>query len=202
MIDVRDALAEISSIRGHLARGTEFRGYGPLSVAATGVLAVLVASLQSRWSPGAAHPVASYLMTWVATAAASLTLICGEATVRSTRVHPGLAVQMLHSAFEQFLPPLVAGLLLAVVLLRFAPQEVWMLPGLWEVLLSLGVFASCRLLPRPMFAVGVWYLSAGMVCLAVARGHGTLSPWEMGIPFGVGQLLVAAILQLCYRESR
>jgi hypothetical protein len=27
------------------------------------------------------------------------------------------------------------------------------------------------------------------------------SPWEMGIPFGVGQLLVAAVLQYGFEES-
>lgn len=199
MIDVRDALAEISSIRGHLARGTEFRGYGPVSVAATGVLAALVALLQSHWISGAAAPLASCLVTWTVTAAASLTIIVVDAVLRTRRVHHGLAVQMLHNAFEQFLPPIVAGMLLTVVLFRFAPQELWMLPGLWQVVFSLGVFASCRCLPRPIFAVGVWYLACGMVCLAIARGQGTFSPWEMGIPFGVGQLLVAAVLRLRYR---
>jgi hypothetical protein len=200
MIDVRDALAEISSIRSHLARGTEFRGYSPASVAATGFLAAGVALLQSHWIPATAQTAASYLVTWVATAVASLGLIGIVAVVRSRRIHTALAAQMLNSAFEQILPPIVAGMLLTVVLLRFAPQELWMLPGLWQVLLSLGVFASCRLLPRPIFAVGVWYLASGMVCLAIARGNGTFSPWEMGIPFGVGQLLVAALLRLGYRD--
>lgn len=202
MIDVRDALAEISSIRGHLARGTEFRGYGPASVAATGVLAALVALVQGRWISGTTPPLASCLLTWVVTAVASLTLIVADAIVRTRRVHHGLAAQMLQSAFEQFLPPIVAGMLLTVVLFRFAPRELWMLPGLWQVVFSLGVFASCRCLPRPIFAVGVWYLAAGMICLAVARGQGTFSPWEMGIPFGVGQLLVAAVLRLGYRAAR
>jgi hypothetical protein len=76
-----------------------------------------------------------------------------------------------------------------------------MLPGLWQLIFSLGVFASCRFLPRPMFAVGVWYLAAGLVCLVVASATRTLSPWMMGIPFGIGQLLVALILQFRYGES-
>jgi len=202
MIDMREALAEVSLIRGHLARGTEFRGYGPTSVAATGVLAALVALLQSRWIAGPARPLASYLLMWVGTAAACVTLVSIEAIARTRRVHDGLAVHMLHSAVEQILPPLVAGMLLTVVLLRFAPRELWMLPGLWQVLFSLGVFASCRFLPRPIFAVGVWYLASGMLCLALARGQGTFSPWEMGVPFGVGQLLVAVLLYLGYRNFR
>jgi len=50
---------------------------------------------------------------------------------------------------------------LAVVLFKFAPQSLWMLPGLWQIVFSLGVLASRRSLPRPMFAAGVWYLGAG-----------------------------------------
>ena len=57
---------------------------------------------------------------------------------------------MIHSALEQFLPGIVAGFLLTGVLLRCAPQSLWMLPGLWQVLFSTGVFASCRFLPRQM----------------------------------------------------
>jgi membrane protein implicated in regulation of membrane protease activity len=52
-----------------------------------------------------------------------------------------------------------------------------------------------------MFAVGVWYLATGLFCLAEAGGARTLSPWLMGIPFGVGQLMVAAVLQFGYGES-
>jgi hypothetical protein len=51
-----------------------------------------------------------------------------------------------------------------------------------------------------MFAVGVWYLAAGLFCLAAASTTRTPSPWAMGIPFGVGQLLVAAVLRFGYGE--
>jgi hypothetical protein len=74
-----------------------------------------------------------------------------------------------------------------------------MLPGLWQVLFSMGVFASCRFLPRQMFAVGVWYLAAGVTCLAL--GSGAFSPWAMGLPFGFGQLMVATVLQFGYRNE-
>jgi hypothetical protein len=76
-----------------------------------------------------------------------------------------------------------------------------MLPGLWEISFSLGVFASARFLPRPVFAVGLWYLICGLTCLAVESGPRMLSPWEMGIPFGIGQLLVAAVLKYGYADS-
>ncbi len=77
---------------------------------------------------------------------------------------------MIQAAVEQFLPCVVVGLLLTVVLMRVAPQDAWMLPGMWAVIFSLGVFASCRFLPRQMFAVGAWYLAAGLVSLLIVAG--------------------------------
>jgi hypothetical protein len=102
---------------------------------------------------------------------------------------------------EQFLPAVVVGLLLTIVLARVAPQDSWMLPGLWALIFSLGVFASCRFLPRPMFGVGLWYLASGLGCLVILGGTRSLSPWAMGIPFGIGQLLVAAVLQFGARAN-
>jgi hypothetical protein len=101
---------------------------------------------------------------------------------------------MIYSAIEQLIPVGVAGALLTFVLLRFAPESLWLMPGLWQILFSLGIFASCRFLPRVLFIVGAWYLSSGLVCIAIAASGGAWSPWLMGIPFGIGQLMMAAIL--------
>jgi hypothetical protein len=201
MTNLNEALAEINAIRTQIARGTEFRGYGPASVAASGVIALLVATLQAHWLRNLNHDFRSYFAIWIAAAAISLTLTGIETVLRTRRVHSSFASEMIYHAAEQFLPALTAGLLLTVVVVRFAPHGVWMLPGLWQVVFSLGVFASCQFLPRQMFLVGMWYLAAGLICLAVSGDDGTFSPWAMGVPFGVGQLLVAAVLQFGYRET-
>ena len=195
MRDLNRALTDISVIRGQLARDTEFRGYGPVALAATGVLALIVAAAQGYWLRQPAAQVHLYVWLWVVTAAVSLVVIGTETIQRSRRAHGDLAVPMLQSAVEQFLPAIVAGGLLTVSLLRVAPQNLWMLPGLWQIVFSLGVFASCRFLPRPMFLVGIWYLACGLGCLALVPSEHRFSPWVMGIPFGVGQLMVARFLQ-------
>ena len=101
---------------------------------------------------------------------------------------------MIHQAVEQFLPAGIAGLLLAVVLWKFAPETLWTLPGLWQVLVSLGVFASVRSLPRSVALAGAWYFVAGFIVLVLASQSHALSPWTMGLPFAIGQSLMAAIL--------
>ena len=47
MNDLNKALSDITAIRIQMARGAEFRGYGPVTVAATGLLAVIAAVIQA-----------------------------------------------------------------------------------------------------------------------------------------------------------
>ena len=193
MNDLHKALGEISSIRRQVARSTEFRGYGPTTLAATGGIAILAAGLQAVWLANPANRIALYLAIWVSTAIVSAALIAVQTVTRSHRVHSGMADEMIRMAVEQFLPAAGAGALLTIVLAGFVPSALWMLPGLWQITFSLGVFSSCRFLPRPMAAAGAWYLLTGLTCIALADGR-ALSPWAMGIPYGMGQLLVAGIL--------
>ena len=198
MLDLDRALADITAIRTQLARGNQFRVYGPLTVAATGVLAFLAGGAQALWLPDPSIVIYDYLGLWTAAAVLSVVLVGIEMVARSKRIHSGLADEMIHAAIEQFIPAGVAGVLLTVAFDQFAPQSLWMLPGLWQIVFSLGVFASCRSLPRAMFAVGVWYLAAGLVSLALSSGAHAFSAWIMAVPFGVGQLLMAIVF---YRNA-
>ena len=193
MNDLHKALGEISSIRRQVARSTEFRGYGPATLATTAVFAVIAAGVQGWVVPDAAHHLGGYLVVWVATAIVASALTGVEVYRRSQRVHSGMSDEMIRMAVEQFLPSAAAGLLITIVVLRGVPGVAWMVPGLWQVIFSLGIFASCRFLPRPMVAAGVWYLLTGLILISFGDAR-AFSPWAMGIPFGVGQLLVAGVL--------
>ncbi|HVO45315.1 MAG TPA: hypothetical protein VMT29_03175 [Steroidobacteraceae bacterium] len=200
MTELHRALAEIAAIRGQMARAVEFHGYGPATCASTGILAFLAAALQAHVLKNPLHDVSTFLTIWASTAALAVMITGVETITRTRRVHTGMAREMIHSALDHFLPAILAGVLVTVVLMRSAPQTLWMLPGLWQILFSLGVLSSRAFLPRPTFAVGVWYLTTGLYCLAFGGGEHALAPWTMGIPFGIGQLLVAAVLSLGYQE--
>src|ERR1700694_2421851 len=200
MRDLDKALADILTIRSQIAAGTAFRGYGPATVAATGGLALLTALFQFLWlDDPAAHPLV-FFSGWAATALVSGAMIWVEMQARSRRHHSGLADAMVHQAVEQFLPASGAGALLAVMLWKFAPETLWMLPGLWQVFVSLGIFASVRSLPRSVAFGAAWYIVTGFATLLLASQSHTLSPWSMGLPFVIGQLLMAAILHFASGE--
>src|SRR5271154_4040609 len=89
--DLHQALAQLSAIRSQVARDTQFRGYGPASIAASGVLALLVAAGQAHWVRNGTDFTA-FAAVWVATALASIAMVAVQTTVRARRVHSGLAV--------------------------------------------------------------------------------------------------------------
>jgi hypothetical protein len=194
MGELEKALAEITLIRSQIARGTEFRGLGAATLAATGVLALLAAAAQALWLEAPARHVGAYLALWLGVAALSIVLIGIQTVTRSARVHSGLAEEMILAAVEQFLPAAAAGALLTAVLFQVDWAVLWMLPGLWQIVFSLGIFASRRALPPAIVLPGLWYLATGLACLAFAGGTEAFSPWAMGLPFGIGQALIAAVI--------
>ncbi len=199
MNDLHKALGDISSIRRQVAGSMEFRGYGPATLAATGALAIAAAAVQSLALPDPAAHLFAYLGIWVPAAILSSALAGRQMYTRSRRIHSSLSNEMIQMAVEQFLPSVGAGLLLTIVILRAAPAQAWMLPGLWQVAFSLGIFSSRRFLPKPILAAGIWYMLTGLICIGL-DGPRALSPWAMGIPFGIGQVLVAGILFFASRQ--
>ncbi|WP_020466880.1 hypothetical protein [Singulisphaera acidiphila] len=165
-----------------------------MPVAFSGVLALATAGFQVAWIREPAQELSGYLGLWIGAAVISAVAAGAEMVIRVRNSASPWTREITWLAVEQFIPCLVAGGLLTFVLIRFAPEALWMLPGLWQILFSLGVFASCRLLPRATFGVAVFYLATGLACLALAHGEYALSPWAMGLPFGIGQLLAAAVL--------
>ena len=193
-MELREALTQIAAIRQQVAQTETFRGYRAAPVALSGVLAGLAAALQAWQLPQPAQNPGAWLTLWIGAALCSLAitgvamaLYCWQAPSPLSRTLAALAV-------GQFLPCLVAGGLVTAVFWLHLREALWMLPGLWAILFSLGIFASFRLLPRATFFVAVWYLAAGILCLTWAQDEHQFSLWAMAIPFGVGQLLAAGIL--------
>jgi hypothetical protein len=193
-MELRDALTQITEIRLHLARTEVFRGYRAMPVAFSGGVAVLASLIQAGTIKDPAVQIGAYLVLWIGAAVVSALAAGLEMMIRARNAGSPMTRELTWLAVEQFCPSLLAGALVTVVLLRAAPESLWMLPGLWQIFFGLGVFASCRLLPRETFWVAVFYLGTGLAVLAVARGEAALSPWSMGLPFGAGQLLAAAVL--------
>ncbi len=193
-MELQEALTQITEIRLQMARTEVFRGYRAVPAAFSGALALAAAAIQALVIVEPLQHRGAYLSLWIGSAAVSGGSAVMEMLIRARYARSPFTRELTAMAMEQFFPCLAVGALVTVVIVQAAPASVWMLPGLWQLFYSLGIFATCRLLPRSMSAVAVFYALSGLVTLTLAQGDRALSPLAMGIPFGVGQLLAAAVL--------
>lgn len=200
MNDLDRALGDIRELRRQVASTSEFRGYGPWTLWATAIFAILAGIVQATWlSQPAAHPV-RYVAIWTTTAALSIGLIVLQALTRAHRMHSALAGEMIRMAAEQFVPAFGAGVLLTLVFLWKRPEDAWLLPALWQVVYGLGIFASCRFLPKSMRAAGVWYVLMGVLSVWLGE-YRALRPSVMAASFAIGQSIIGLVLYLCSSEA-
>ena len=197
-MELRDALTQIAEIRQQMARTEVFRGYRSATTAFSALVAVAAAAVQQYGLPDEHWIAWHVLYLWAAAAAVSLIVVATEMVVRYRRNPSVLQRQITLVAVEQFVPCLVAGALMTYVLSYVATwNTLLMLPGLWAILFSLGVFASRRVLPKGTALVGAWYLLAGLVCLMHHKEQGREQfnfAKQMALTFGGGQLLAAGVL--------
>jgi hypothetical protein len=182
-MELHDALTQITEIRAQMARTQVFRGYRAAPVAGSAVLAFLAGAAQSVWISDPHRQIGGYVALWSGAAVLSALLAgMGMAARRRKMLSSAWSREITWLAIEQFTPCLSI------------PEALPLLPGLWQLLFGLGIYSSCRLLPRPTVFVATFYLIAGFLTLVLARGDAAFSPWAMALPFGVGQLFAAGVL--------
>lgn len=201
MNDVERAMAQLADIRSQMVAGTRFRGIAPAIVGATGLLALAAAELQSLLAEQAEGG-QNFIVFWIAVAIVASAMIGIEALGRARRFHGGMADTMIGSTLRFFLPFGAAGAIVTFVIMRVAPGVWWLLPGLWQFVVALlGFSASTTTLPRSMAWAGGWYLVSATAVLTLAGQSGAATPWMMGLPFGIGQLIAAVLLHRGQSEA-
>lgn len=193
MNDIDSALSDIGRIRDRLAAGTRFDGFAPKLVALTGAFAFALAGWQTRSGDAS-------LFAWILLALVCALMIGAEAIVRARALHRAMADRLINSTLQRFLPAGLAGAVAGFVILAQLPEHARLLPGLWQLLMAVGICAALGNLPPAMRWPAAFYFVTGTISLAVSGDASIDAAWLMGLPFGIGQLLVAAALYLSGRK--
>lgn len=200
-MEVNEALLQIAAIRQQMARTEQFRGYRAGSITFTGFFALIGGGVQAILYSRPSDDLAGYLALWGTIAIVSC-LICMLDVWLRYRMSKGLLQrETTHLALEQLCPSLVAGGLLTIVIARFTPSSAWLLPGLWSILFGLGMFASHRMLPRPIFAIATYFVVGGLFAIVIESESHSFSAWTMPALFGVGQFMSAGVLAVSNRRE-
>ena len=191
MREVERAIAQVADIRQQLAASTRFRGYAPEAVAMIGVMAMLIMAAQLMWPERFAIDDRQQVLIWGAVLAGAGAVMGLEALVRSHREHADMAPAMLRGALRSILPSILIGVALPFAVLSYAPDAAWIIPGVWQMLIGVALFASYSSMPPATVWPGAWQLVSGAVALVLAGQGGELTPVLAGVPFVCGYLAIA-----------
>ncbi len=169
------AEANLRFIRETMERATLFTavpGWGMAVIGLTAcVAAVLAAAQPTLWR---------WLLVWVSESALALAIGLTAMWRKARRQDHSLASAAARRFFFAFVPPLVVGGLLSVVLVDHRAYDV--LPGLWLLLYGTGVMAGGTFSVRVVPALGGAFLLLGSITLFLPF---PAANWAMGLGFGV-----------------
>jgi uncharacterized membrane protein HdeD (DUF308 family) len=190
-MDIPRALAQIEQIHEQLAKGEVYRGYRSLPVAASGLIGLFAAWLQPRTL---GHDPVGFVIYWTVVALCAGFVGVSEIAYNYVVHDDSGARRRTRLVVGQFMPSLLAGVIVTASFVRLSAALVPLLPGLWAICFGVGIFASRPYLPRASGYVALFYYAAGVALLWIARGPEPLAGWWVGATFGAGQILAAMVL--------
>ena len=178
------AMDNLRYIRETMERATPFTGIsglGEMAIGATALVACLIAARQPTFN--------LWLAVWLAEALISL-LIAGWSMDRKAR-----AVQMPlfsgsgRKAVFSLAPPVIAGGLLTIVLVRAGLPNA--IPGVWLLLYGTGVITGGMFSVRAVPVMGLCFMLLGATALFSPPAFAN---WFMAVGFGGLHVLFGAII--------
>ena len=178
------AMDNLRYIRETMERATPFTGIsgrGEMAIGGTALLASLIAAQQPTFT--------LWLAVWLAEGLISI-LIAGWSMDRKARAtHMPLFSGSGRKAVFSLAPPVIAGGLLTLVLVRAGRIDE--IPGMWLLLYGTGVITGGMFSVRAVPAMGLCFMVLGALALFSPP---TYANWFMAAGFGGLHLVFGAII--------
>jgi hypothetical protein len=178
------AIDNLRYIRETMERATPFTGIsgsGEIAIGATALVTSLIAAQQSNFN--------LWLAIWLAEGLISL-LIAGWSMDRKTRsIGMPLVSGPGRKVVFSLSPPIIAGGLLTIVLVRARLTNA--IPGMWLLLYGTGVITGGMFSVRAVPVMGLCFMGLGAIALFSPPA---LANWFMAVGFGGLHVLFGAII--------
>jgi hypothetical protein len=192
-MEVSRALADLEEVRSRLIAVQRFRGWSGGAAVMSGTVAMAIGAYQFFELP---YPVSAvdasrYVTMWIACLIFALAINYGAIVLWLARNWTLRARRELRTVGMTIAPAIATGGVLTAALLSRHLDG--MLPGVWCVCYAVGLIASRAMVPRGVLAVAGLFGAAG-AALLFAQGDSALRWWVMPATFGIGQLLIGALV--------
>lgn len=178
------AMDNLRYIRETMERATHFTGIsgrGEMAIGVTALVATVIAAQQPTFN--------LWIAVWLAEGFIS-TLIAGWSMDRKARAvqMPLFAGPGRKAVFSLF-PPIIAGGLLTIVLVRAGMNSA--IPGVWLLLYGTGVITGGMFSVRAVPAMGLCFMALGAIALFSPPAYAN---WFMAAGFGALHIVFGAII--------
>jgi hypothetical protein len=192
-MEVSRALADLEEVRSRLVAIQRFRGWSGGAAVMSGTAALTIGAYQflALPYPATAVDASRYVAMWLACLIFALAVNYGAIALWLARNWTLRARCELRTVGMTIAPAILTGGLLTAALVN--RHLYGLLPGLWCVCYAMGLFASRAMVPRGVLAVAALFGTAG-TALLFAQDINALRWWVMPATFGVGQLLIGALV--------
>jgi hypothetical protein len=192
-VDVTRALADLDEVRSRIASVQRVRGLSGAAALGSGIGALGSGLVQLAVvpHPSNAEDGARYVAIWIACLAFALAINYGAIAVWLIRHWSARSQAELRTVGMTILPAIIAGGAFTAALL--SRGEIGLLPGIWCTCYALGLLASRSMAPRGFVPVALGFAATG-IALLFAPATNALAWWVMPLTFGLGQLVIAALI--------
>jgi hypothetical protein len=194
MNDSDDALNKLEEIHAQLAKSGIFKGYRSIYAAISGLIAFIAALFYPAFvefpdSRG-------FVYYWVIIAFINCSIAGAMILYQYKKSTTTYEKQKIRKVSAQFLPVLVAGGIVTIILTFIEAKAIHLLPGIWSLLFGMGLLAIRPYLPHGLIISTFYYFLAGIFLFFIGLDHIALLPAAMGMGFGIGQLISAGLLYM------
>ncbi len=196
-MNLNRALSDIAEIRSQLGRAESYRGFRSLTVGLSALFVVTGGCLQRIWIEYPEQQPLEFLRLWICVAVLSAIACTIEMLVRNRMSGSPLTGKLHRSLITQTMPAIVVGAVVTFAIFNVSAADemlIRLLPGIWAMLYGLGLWSCGTNLPRLAHLATFYFLVAGAISLTLIGNAETMHPAEMVLLFGVGQLLLSAVL--------
>lgn len=188
MNTIHDAISQIKDIRNRIIETQLFKGYSGRARFLGGVIALYGAVIMnSRLVP---RDVEAHIVGWglVALASGTINFAALMAWFVKTPENEN-DPRRLRPVVDAIPPLIVAAALTHVMIINGTEQYLF---GLWMCLFGLVNLSSRHVMPKSIWALGIYYIACGVGCLLLKIPF--LNPIPMGVVFFLGETWGGAIL--------
>jgi len=196
-MEVSRALADLEEVRTRLAAVQRFRGLSGGAAIASGLAAIGAGLVQLNTvpQPTTHEELQRYVTIWIVCLACSLAVNYGAILLWLARNWSLRSRVQIRTVGMTILPSIVAGGLFTAAFVE--RDQLGLLPGTWCLCYALGLIASRAMSPPGMGAIAALFAASG-AALLFAPGSNALTWWVMPATFGLGQLVIGALV---YRDD-